>query len=214
MDGGVWWAAVHGVAKSRTRLSDFTFTFHFHALEKEMATHSSFLAWRIPGTGEPGGLPSMGSHRVGHNWSDLVAAAVAAEIFYEYFLQMGFFEWNAFVKCHSLTWVLRESLSVYRIRGVTSLFSVVCSGYSTSVSSFADEKTEARFINFSFLFLVLVLMLITCTFCLGGSRMFYFYSYLWRSGTFQNGQMHGSFLTDPFWDSGYLSCLKMWSSII
>ena len=67
MDGGAWWAAVHGVAKSRTRLSDFTFTFHFHALEKEMATHSSVLAWRIPGMGEPGGLPSMGSHRVGHD---------------------------------------------------------------------------------------------------------------------------------------------------
>jgi len=74
MDGGAWWAAVHGVAKSWTRLSDFTFTFHFHALEKEMATHSSVLAWRIPGTGEPGGLPSMGSHRVGHDWSDLAAA--------------------------------------------------------------------------------------------------------------------------------------------
>ena len=64
MDGGAWWAAVHGVAKSRTQLSDFTLTFHFHALEKEMATHSSVLAWRIPGTGEPGGLQSMGSHRV------------------------------------------------------------------------------------------------------------------------------------------------------
>ena len=67
MDGGAWWAAVHGVFKSRTRLSDFTFTFHVHALEKEMATHSSVLAWRIPGAGEPGGLPSMGSHRVGHD---------------------------------------------------------------------------------------------------------------------------------------------------
>ena len=67
MDGGAWWAAVHGVAKSWTRLSDFTFTFHFHALEKEMATHSSVLAWRIPGMGEPSGLPSMGSHRVGHD---------------------------------------------------------------------------------------------------------------------------------------------------
>ena len=66
MDGGAWWAAVHGVAKSQTRLRDFTFTFHFHALEKEMATHSSVLAWRIPGTGEAGGLPSLGSHRVGH----------------------------------------------------------------------------------------------------------------------------------------------------
>ena len=78
MDGGAWWAAVHGVAKSRTQLSDFTFIFHFHALEKEMATHSSVLAWRIPGTREPGGLPSMGSHRVGHKWSDLAAAAAAA----------------------------------------------------------------------------------------------------------------------------------------
>ena len=67
MDREAWRAAIHGVAKSRTRLSDFTFTFHFHALEKEMATHSSVLAWRIPGTGEPDGLPSMGSHRVGHN---------------------------------------------------------------------------------------------------------------------------------------------------
>ena len=67
MDGGPWWIAVHGVTKSRTGLSDFTFTFHFHALEKEMAAHSSLLAWRIPGTGEPGGLLSMGSHRVGHD---------------------------------------------------------------------------------------------------------------------------------------------------
>ena len=76
VDGGAWWAAVHGVAGSRIWLSDFTFTFHFHALEKEMATHSSVLAWRIPGTAEPGGLPSIGSHRVGHDWSDLTAAAV------------------------------------------------------------------------------------------------------------------------------------------
>ena len=67
MDGGAWWAAVHGVATSQTQLSNFTFTFHFHALEKEMATYSSILAWRIPGTGEPGGLPSMGWHRVGHD---------------------------------------------------------------------------------------------------------------------------------------------------
>ena len=72
---GAWQAAVHGVTNSRTWLSDFTFTFHFHALEKEMATHFSVLAWRIPGMGEPGGLPSMGLHRVGHNWSDLAAAA-------------------------------------------------------------------------------------------------------------------------------------------
>ena len=67
MGRGAWWATVHGVAKSRIRLSYFTFTFHFHTLENEMATHSSVLAWRIPGTGEPGGLPSMGSHRVRHD---------------------------------------------------------------------------------------------------------------------------------------------------
>ena len=67
MDEGAWYAAVHGVTKSQTPLSDFTFTFHFHALEKDMATHSSVLAWRIQGTGEPGGVPSMGSHRVGHD---------------------------------------------------------------------------------------------------------------------------------------------------
>jgi len=81
MDGGAWWATVHWVSKSRIQLSDFTFTFHFHALEKEMATHSSVLAWRIPGTGEPSGLPSMGSHRVGHDWSDLAAAAAASTVY-------------------------------------------------------------------------------------------------------------------------------------
>ena len=75
MDGGAWWAAVHGVTKSWTRLGNFTFTFHFPALEREMATQSSVLAWGIPGTGEPGGLASMGSHRVGHDWIDLAAAA-------------------------------------------------------------------------------------------------------------------------------------------
>ena len=80
MGGGAWWAAVHGVAKSQTRLSNLTFTFHFHALEKEMAVHSSILAWRIPGTGEPGGLLSMGSHRVRHDWSDAAAAAAARRV--------------------------------------------------------------------------------------------------------------------------------------
>ena len=77
---GAWWAAVHGVTKSRTWLSNFIFTFHFHTLEKEMATHSSVPAWRIPGIGEPGGLPSTGSHRVGHDWSDLAAAAYGFHI--------------------------------------------------------------------------------------------------------------------------------------
>ena len=82
MDGGAWGAAAHGVARSQARLSDFTFTFHFHALEKEMATLSSVLAWKIPGMGEPGGLPSIGSHRVGHDWSDLAAAAAACPNYY------------------------------------------------------------------------------------------------------------------------------------
>ena len=76
MDGGAWWAAVNGVAEGQTQLSDFPF--HFHALEKEMATHSSVLAWRIPGTGEPSGLPSMGLHRVGHDRSNLAAAAAGS----------------------------------------------------------------------------------------------------------------------------------------
>jgi len=99
MDGGAWWAAVHGVSKSRTRLSDFTFTFHFHALEEEMATHSSVLAWRIPGTGEPGGLPSMGSHRVGHDWSDLAAAAASC-----WLLLSSFSPWHPMCT-FSLLWI-------------------------------------------------------------------------------------------------------------
>ena len=76
-DGGAWKTTVHGVTEGQTRLSDFSFTFHFHALEKEMATHSNVLAWRTPGTGEPGGLPSLGSHRVGRDCSALAAAAAA-----------------------------------------------------------------------------------------------------------------------------------------
>ena len=87
VDGGAWWAAVHGAVKSRNRLSDFTFPFHFHALGKEMAIHSSVLAWRIPGTAEPGGLPSMGSHRVGHDWSDLAAVAAGYALRKMAFLQ-------------------------------------------------------------------------------------------------------------------------------
>ena len=90
VDEGAWWAAVHRFTKSQTGLSDFTFTFHFHALGNEMATHSSVLAWRIPGTGEPGGLLSMGSHRVRHDWSDLAAAAAALS----WVFRLGFAWWH------------------------------------------------------------------------------------------------------------------------
>ena len=105
MDRGAWQVAVHGVSKSQTRLSDFTFTFHFHALEKEMATHSSVLAWRIPGTGEPVGLLSMGSHRVGHDWSDSDAAAVFLKNMYSSHLAsetvvLGYIEGNGICNQH------------------------------------------------------------------------------------------------------------------
>ena len=110
MDGGAWWAAVHGVAKSRTRLSDFTFSFHFHALEKEMATHSSVLAWRIPGTGKLGGLPSMGSHRVGHDWSDLAAAAAAA---FSHTALLSFLPHP----CPNMNWKIKHILWKARLRG-------------------------------------------------------------------------------------------------
>ena len=86
MDGGAWWAAVHGVAESRTQLSDFTYTFHFHALEKEMATYSSVLAWRIPGTGEPGALPSMGSQRVGYDLKRLSSSSSSSVTHYIFYI--------------------------------------------------------------------------------------------------------------------------------
>ena len=114
MDGGAWRAAVHGVAKSRTRLSDFTFTFHLHALEKEMATHSSVLAWRIPGMGDSGGLPSMGSHRVRHDWCDLAAAAVTvhsdfgaqeSKICHGFHLFPFYLPWSDGTRCHDLSFL-------------------------------------------------------------------------------------------------------------
>ena len=107
MDEGAWWAAVHRVARSRTRLSDFTFTFHFHTLEKQMATHSSVLAWRIPGTGEPGGLPSMGSHRVGHDWIDLAAAATDYTLSYLFycFIQLEYKLHVSLTHCYTLSYL-------------------------------------------------------------------------------------------------------------
>ena len=107
MDGGAWWAAVHGVAKGWTRLSDFTFTFHFHPLEKEMAIHSSVLAWRIPGTGEPGGLPSMGSHRVGHDGSDLAVAVTPSTSECHLIWKRGLYRGSQ-VKIRSVGWDLPQ----------------------------------------------------------------------------------------------------------
>ena len=118
MDRGAWWAAVHGVVKSQTRLSDFTFNFHFHASEKEMSTHSSDLAWRIPGMAEPDGLLSMGLHRIGHDWSNLAAAAavllerwifiVRLVLFWTFFILILLsIKWEAKIIAHLSIWWLR-----------------------------------------------------------------------------------------------------------
>ena len=99
IDGGAWWAAVRGIAKSRTRLTAFTLTFYFHALEKEMATHSSVLAWRIPEMGEPGGLPSLWLHRVRHDWSDLAAAAAGSSMLLQFWFYFILFNDWVIVHC-------------------------------------------------------------------------------------------------------------------
>ena len=137
MGRGAWWAAVHGVTKSQTWLSDFTFTFHFHALEKEMATHSSVLAWRVPGTGEPGGLPSMGSHRVGHDWSDLAAAVAAAEC--KLVQSLG-------EKCLTLppkvedSWTLWANLSTPRAECIREMHVQVHHGACISISTIMETE--------------------------------------------------------------------------
>ena len=118
--GGAWWAAVHGVSKTRTQLSNFTFTFHFHALEEEMATHSSVLAWRIPGTAEPGGLPSMGSHRVRHDWSDLATAATLGKTLHVMFLSLLFLTLSPAVFLNTL-W----SLQFFKHLNLRCLYSIV-----------------------------------------------------------------------------------------
>ena len=136
VDRGAWWAAVHGVAKSWARLSYFTFTFHFHALEKEMATHSSVLAWRIPGTGEPGGLQSMESHRVRHDCSDLAAAAP---------------KWVSSPVCHFLLpFISEKSFSGWPLSRVSSF---ICFLFVSCVFFFFPFLKSFSFFVFSLLFL-------------------------------------------------------------
>ena len=148
MDGGAWWAAVHGVARSQTWLSDFTFTFHFHALEKEMATHSSVLAWRIPGMGEPGGLLSMGSHRVRHDWSDLAAAAAGKVWFFrnkarqEMKIVLLFYQPELL-----LSWVSMPVLIVYIVsqtNSVDGLFAEMSSNNSFCPWSTLHSRQEVK----------------------------------------------------------------------
>ena len=123
MDGGAWWAAVHGVAEGWALLSDFTFNFHFHAWEKEMATHSSVLAWRISGTREPGGLLSLGSHRVRHNWSDLAAAAALWMLECVFLFQLTFW---CFLKIYPGMELLNRLFVIFLVFWRTSiLFSAV-----------------------------------------------------------------------------------------
>ena len=130
MDGGAWWAVVQGVARSRTRLSDFTF--HFHALEKEMATHSSVLAWRIPGTGEPDGLSSMGLHRVGHDWSDLAAAAAAGAIFLNHFLaSVRILCLSSVLKRETSSWIMSSYVGRWVRKIVSNSLIMACAPLST-----------------------------------------------------------------------------------
>ena len=136
MDGGAWWAAVHGVAISWTPLSDFAFTFHFHALEKEMATHSSVLAWRIPGTGEPGGLPSMGSHRVGHDWSDLAAAAAIQLLRSSFALSWTPILWKSFQLCLQRIHHSYSFLIVSTPTGILLAQATIISHYHTVFTGF------------------------------------------------------------------------------
>ena len=126
MDGGAWWAADHGVAKRWKWLSDFPFTFHFHALEKEMATHSNVLAWRIPGTGEPSWLLCMGSHRVGHDWSQLATAAAGQVMFFS--------EYNIKARVVQRTWSSVEfSPGFYWILSIFSLRKLPGRGFKDSL---------------------------------------------------------------------------------
>ena len=146
MEGGAWEAAVHGFAKSRTWLRDFTFTFHFHALEKEMATHSSVLAWRIPGTGEPGGLPSMRLHRVGHDWSDLAAAAAAKWVGLIYW-SVADGKWEMEKWFERVVWCTQESWTLGPSRSVEPFQRL---RWPTWVTEVANSHLAVRYFNTSY----------------------------------------------------------------
>ena len=154
MDGGAWWAAVHAVAKRRTRLSDFTFTFHFHSLEKEMATHSSVLAWRIPRMGEPGRLLSLGLHRVGQDWSDLAAAAafpilLFSSISLHWSLRKAFLSLLAILWNSAFRWLY---LSFSPLLFTSLLFTAIC-----------KASSDSHFAFLHFFFLGMVLIPVYCT---------------------------------------------------
>ena len=164
MDRGTWQASVHEVAKSQTRLSNFTFTFHFRASEKEMATHFSVFTWRIPGTGEPVGLPSIGSHRVGHHWSDLAAAAamnvsLVALIFLKRSLVFSFYCFPRFLRKghwgrHLIS--LWSSLELCIQMDISSLFSFTFCFSSFSTICNASSDKYFAFLHFSFLGMILI----------------------------------------------------------
>ena len=160
MDGEAWWAPVHGVAKSRTRLSDFMFTFHFHALEKEMATYSSVLACRIPGTGEPGGLPSMGSHRVGRDWSNLAAAAAVVSWLGFIFCLYSYPSYTAKFNSYSISLCLMWKLCYWRF-----FFLSILAPHLALVFVLWDWAMEIFFLSLctlAFLPTVLLLLIIWC----------------------------------------------------
>ena len=181
MDGGAWWAAVHGVMKSRTRLSNFTFTFHFHALEKEMAAHSSVLAWRIPGTGEPGGLLSVGSHRVGHDWSDLAAAAAAAVLTHLLLVILIFITCSRYCLPGFSTQIGFFSLVIYKyfVEWYCDTTLITCPFQISTPVFISFEKIWPEFTNDGTKLLFYIFLIFSLLFSLHVKHLFLHYSFIY-----------------------------------